>query len=333
MRQNCRSAFTLIELLVVIAIIAILIGLLLPAVQKVRGAAARLKCQNNLKQIGLALHNYHGDFGYFPPWGFDFNPPPPNNPYGPQTEGFSAFVWILPYIEQGNLTNTFTLNRSVIDPTNLPPPLGTSPGGGTNISTYLCPSAPTRTVDYGPFFAAAGLPVTSLPLGGTDYAVMRGFTQTFWNNCVAGLTNPTIPWPGEESGAMGVKGGRTRLDDIRDGASNTILVTEDAGRQQVYAAGQPVMPNAPGDNGWTLNAAWADYNTKITVNGASPTGVPGGGCGVVNVRNVGEIYSFHINGANMLLGDGSVTFLNNSVQPTVLAALITRAGGEVVGSY
>jgi prepilin-type N-terminal cleavage/methylation domain-containing protein len=326
MRPQVRKGFTLIELLVVIAIIAILIGLLLPAVQKVRAAAARAKCSNNLKQIGLALHNYHDVTGNLPPWGFDFNPAPAGNPFGAQTQGHSAFTMILPYIEQGHLANIMNLQRSVIDPINLPPPLGVTTAGGTKIAIYLCPSAPERNSDYGPYFGVSS-PVT---LGITDYAVVRGFSSTFYNNCVGSA----IAWPGNtENGAMGVKGGKAKLTDITDGTSNTIGVTEVAGRHQIYVKGQPVMPNGFNQIGWSLNCAWGDHNTKVTVDGASATGVPGAGCNCINTVNAEEIYSFHPGGAQAIRCDGSVVFLKESIAPVTLASLISRNNGDIVGDY
>ena len=174
-----RGGFTLIELLVVIAIIAVLVGLLLPAVQKVREAAARMSCSNNLKQIGLAAHNFNSTYGYFPRYKFNFvTNPDPTNPYGNQTEGHSLFSLLLPYIEQGNVVSLGNFNFSVIDPANLPPAIsgGKSNAGLAIIKTYLCPSSPTSVIDYGPYFQSQGIDpaATPVPLGGTDYGVTTG---------------------------------------------------------------------------------------------------------------------------------------------------------------
>jgi prepilin-type N-terminal cleavage/methylation domain-containing protein len=130
-RHQGRSAFTLVELLVVIAIIGILVGLLLPAVQAAREAARRMSCSNNLKQLGLAIHNHESTYKYIPAWGKEFvaaeYPTTPPNPYFALTtdarKPFGALGQLLPYMEQNNVFNMFDHKRSLIDPINLPPPL------------------------------------------------------------------------------------------------------------------------------------------------------------------------------------------------------------------
>ena len=126
-----RQGFTLVELLVVIAIIGILVALLLPAVQAAREAARRMQCSNNLKQVVLALHNFENTYKYMPPWAYDFNANPrPANPLGPQMQGHSTLMQLLPYLEQGNITSVMALNASVIDPINWPPAYGTQAAAG-----------------------------------------------------------------------------------------------------------------------------------------------------------------------------------------------------------
>lgn len=356
-RAQRHSAFTLVELLVVIAIIGILIALLLPAVQAARESARRSQCSNNLKQIGLGILNYESTNKTLPPWAFDFNPAPAGNALGTQTQGHAPLAMILPYMEQTALTDTFNLQLSVADLRNWPSSWGGSADGIVQIvNSFVCPSVPPRLIDYQPYWVAAGVPgaATRGPfvMGPTDYAAIRGAAGAFRTACAPGLP-ATLP---EQSGALGVVGatstgqkaqrnpsgdwisGIARMADVLDGTSNTIMFAETAGKHQVFIKGQKaVVPNAPGQNGWALNAAYPDYNSAIMVRGYSNDGLTrDGGCCVVNCCNTrstgdsaaNQIYAFHPGVANVLRVDGSVQALRDSVAPGVLGAMVTRKGGE-----
>jgi len=360
----------LIELLVVIAIIAVLVGLLLPAVQKVREAAARMSCSNNLKQLGLAILNYESTYQKLPPHGYDFvnlpwppNPPgtypnpknPLNGSLGNSQEGNSLLTLLLPYIEQGNLSNFINTGYSVIDPYNWPSNWAQGISGGAipgntvdknTIKTFLCPSALTVTpVNYEMYFVSQGLPdLGPFLLGATDYAAVIGMHSNFTAACAP--ASPADPNGSDGTGAVGYLGQVTQLgmghlttlSSITDGTSNTLLMVESAGGQQVYAKGIPIQPNQLlSDVGYRFNAAWADYNTKVEIRGfdAATGTIPDGGCACINAANGNQntwnqIYSFHTGGCNVVRCDGGVQFIQSGLAPGVLAALVTRNGGEVI---
>jgi prepilin-type N-terminal cleavage/methylation domain-containing protein len=341
-----RGGFTLVELLVVIAIIGVLVALLLPAVQAAREAARRMSCGNNMKQIGLALHNFESSQGYMPPWSFSFSPAPAGNPLGGQTQGHPPLSMILPYMEQANITNATRADLSAIDPRNWPPPWGTAPASRNTVKSYICPSSLPRTIDYRPYFVQQGVPDAGAPfvIGATDYAVVRGAHNNFRNACAT-----TIQDPANQCGVMGTDGvmeppgtlirGKARFAEIADGTSNTIMVGEVAGRHQVYAKGKKaVMPNTPGAVGWTLNAAHGDVNTAIEIRGFSNDGrTVDGGCCILNCSNgltttftKGQFFSFHPSGLTVLRADGSVQFLSETTPTGIVVALVTRNGGETV---
>jgi prepilin-type N-terminal cleavage/methylation domain-containing protein/prepilin-type processing-associated H-X9-DG protein len=330
-----RSAFTLIELLVVIAIIAVLIGLLLPAIQKVRAAAARIQCANNLKQMGLAAHNYQSAVGKFPPGinvpyivtglGGGLSSPPPVVP----GQSFSFFEALLPYVEQDNLKAQLTFVGTQTGTTNGIPYSGynsqylnclvttaaPNPPGSTVVKTFLCP-------------ADTGSQQTMYTTGGKNYL----FGANTYLGC-AGRISYYLSSMTQDG--IFYHNSSVTIGGISDGTSNTIAFGErnrvDPNFDAIYGANYLESTVS----GW----AWANVNSvEDYLGGAGPYGlnwvVPAGTTKdpgfVYEDARLGTFGSQHTGGANFCFADGSVHFISNSIPLTVLQALTTRAGGEVV---
>jgi prepilin-type N-terminal cleavage/methylation domain-containing protein/prepilin-type processing-associated H-X9-DG protein len=311
-----RRGFTLIELLVVIAILAVLIGLLLPAVQKVREAASRMKCANNLKQLGLAMHNYHDTQGTFPPAYVNKGGSWRNSGF-PFTHGYAPFL--LPHIERQPLYNLYRFDLPQYAPENLPVIV-------TQLRIFQCPSAPDqdRYSTRGPF-AYFG---TKAACG--DYTIALGvdpvLAQLKWVDAVSdyrgALTNTTTPAMDLSPNPTG-----TRLTQIinGDGTSTTLLLTEVAGRPRLWQAGKAGPdPQALG------GGPWDHFMGEIILHGSTFDGTATPGQCALNCTNNAEVYAFHTGGANAVFADGHVQFLKVGLDIRILARLITRAGGEVV---
>jgi prepilin-type N-terminal cleavage/methylation domain-containing protein/prepilin-type processing-associated H-X9-DG protein len=310
--MNTKSrGFTLIELLVVIAIIAILIGLLLPAVQKVRDSAARMSCMNNMKQLGLALHNFHDQNGALPPSGTTV----------PRYVGWRALT--LPHIEQENLQKLYNFNLNWWEGTN-------TAAAAVPVKTFQCPAVPGRAEVLS---AVAKAPRPALafanPLAPTDYEALMGVQPN--------AINPHLSAPLYTSAnrfAVMHRDSRVRITDITDGTTNTIMVVEAAGRPLVYR-GRAARTDLANDQG----IGWADSEGPFSFDGASADGAlegcgPAAGCvNVMNKKNDNEPFGFHSGGANVLFADGRVQFVRDAISLPTFAALATRAAGEVVGDW
>ena len=310
-------AFTLIELLVVIAIIAMLVAMLLPAVQKVREAASRTRCQNNLKQIGLGLQLYHDANKRFPVGtalkGYPNGAPADSIPIaqlnsGPYRPG--VFAMILPYIEQSGLYHSLALDAAIDEEPN-------RTLGQTEISLYLCPSA---RHNYGVKKAPHSLPFadTSLQLAVTDYNGLNGASRLYTEAPSASQL--------QDHGGFAERQAM-RLGDFIDGTSQTIDVVEtvDFGRG-LWIHGRP-----------HYNQAAFGINSLCGYNNSPNSVYPDGSNMPVTNRGPGigsggtwGISSDHPGGANALFVDGSVHFLTNNLSPQTLTALSTRDGGEVL---
>jgi prepilin-type N-terminal cleavage/methylation domain-containing protein/prepilin-type processing-associated H-X9-DG protein len=297
--RRARHGFTLIELLVVIAIIAVLVGLLLPAVQKVREAAARAQCQNNLKQIGLACHSHHDARQGLPP-GYSATDPYSDGATD-TSPGWGWGAYLLPYLEQDNLYRQLNLAR----------PVQNSLATQAVVKVYLCPSdAPP------PAFSVAGPTGTTVCLAApSSYAATCGPDAS-------DVADPT---------GLGVfyRNSRTRFTDITDGTSQTVLIGDRAwaDTQGIWAGAPSGAVTRPGPrNPWQAVTAAAPalvlaHNNYINIK----TDADGG---------LDDFSSYHTGGANLLFADGSVHFLRSITadgpERQAFWALGTRAGGETV---
>jgi prepilin-type N-terminal cleavage/methylation domain-containing protein len=323
------SGFTIIELLVVIAIIGILVGLTLPAVQAAREAARRMQCRNNLKQLGLAMHNHHAAHNAFPT----------------AVSGSGVIhYWgaqLLPFIEQNAMTELYRYNVRFDGIENKEAVQFPLP--------YMhCPSTPTTPV-ADPRFKLA---TTANPVGwgslGSDYAASSGPLSSMWRNPPA-ISYAGYPKPGDISGFFeastrpGQKGRRDR--DILDGLTNSIMFVESSGRPEVWQKGKGLVPGSgqltsnPATR-YVVASSWAAGNIfavrgyRIDQSVADPFNrwQSPGPC-MINCTNAYSIYSFHPAGANVVVGDGSVHFLSENVDTDLVLQMLTVNGHEVVTDF
>ena len=300
-RRACRRGFTLVELLVVIAIIGILVGLLLPAVQAAREAARRMQCSNNLKQIGLGMHNYESAYKSFPPGSIYSN-------------FISGFASILPHLEQGNTYLSYDFSLYYTHPYN-------RDVSQQKIATYICPSVDFHREVPSNVLSASGVPIEVG--GGSTYLLNEGTGDYMTDHDgMFGAIWGTIGTTLYASKTVG-------FGDIVDGTSTTLAVGETTYDFKDYLWSNSTPGGLGGTSRWGT-ARWIVGYPRIAM---GSTRYP---LNIHVMPNIGGYTSMHQGGLQFLFADGSVRFLSNSTSKESLNAMSTRAAGEVVsddGTY
>lgn len=312
-KAESRTGATLIELLVVLAIMGILIGLIAPAVQSARESARRLECQNNLRQVGLALHLFESAYKRFPPSGW--TKAGPGHPSGKYV-GWRALT--LPFIEQSNTEKLYNFQLDWWEGTN-------ATVAAVQVKVFQCPSVPQR-VDVLSAIAKPPRPALNFanPIAATDYEAIMGVQPA--------SINPHLPLPiynATNRFSVMYRNSITRFADVVDGTSSTLAIVECGGRPSVYRK-RVMQPSLTNDQG----IGWADSEGPFSLDGSSADGNTEGcgkvgGCSVaMNAKNDNEPFSFHTGGSSAVFADAHVAFLSQDMDLNVMAALCTKDAQE-----